>query len=110
MRLVQKSLKHTGYAVLKILTNSSNYIKIVPLFTNDYLIEGNEVEKEIESELGINASLIGIYAVDLLCPLHDLRAFKQKYNALPRNYVEEIRTGFSNASGLTQSLPRFVYK
>ena len=109
MRLVQKSLKHTGYAVLKILTNSSNYFKIAPLFTNDYLIEGNEVKKEVQ-KLGINASLIGIYAVDLMCPLHDLREFKQKYNALPRNYVEEIRTGFSNASGLTQSLPRFVYK
>ena len=38
----------------------------------------------------------------------ELQDFKQKYGALPRNYVEEIRTGFRSGDGLTQSLPRFV--
>ena len=109
MRLVQKNLKHTGYAVLTV-HKKHEYVEVTPLFTADYLLEGEEIRKGLEEELKIPVSLTHVYSADGFVAIKELQDFKQKYGALPRNCVEEIRTGFRSGDGLTQSLPRFVYK
>ena len=109
MRLVQKNLKHTGYAVLTVHAERQ-YIEVAPLFTADYLLEGESTRKFLEEELKVPVNLTHVYSVDGFTAIKELQEFQQKYGALPRNYVEEIRTGFRNGDGLVQFLPRFVYK
>lgn len=103
MRLIQKNLKHKGYAVF----TGQNTI-LVPLFTDDYLLEANTFLDSYEKEGEL--SLSAIYVSDTTASMVRIKEFKERYNTIPRNYVEEIRTGFQNGAGLTQTLPRFVYK
>ena len=98
MRLVQTNMKHKGYALLEVKSAEGPYIGLVPLFTTDYLIESEEMRKSLQEELGVQVILDCIYVSDITDSVQKLKEFKQKYNALPRNYVEEIRTGFQNGA------------
>lgn len=110
MRLVQKNLKHTGYAILEVQDEDGSYTQIEPLFTGDFLLESEGLRKSLEECLKVPVKLLTIYGSNTILALEKLKEFKEKYGVLPRNYTEEIRTGFQNADGLTQSYPRFVYK
>ena len=111
MRLIQKNLKHTGYVLLLIRKDrGERYLEAFPLFTKDFIYESETIRSLQQEMLGCIVDIDAIYVSDITKPLLDLKEFRKKYNALPRNYVEEIRTGFTNGSGLTQTLPRFVYK
>ena len=110
MRLVQTNMKHKGYALFRIRGTKKNYVERVPLFTTDYILESEEVRNSLQKELEVQVTLDSIYISDITSSMQKLKEFQQKYNSLPRNYVEEVRTGFQNGAGLLQSLPRFVYK
>ena len=110
MRLIQKSLKHVGYAILEVQNEESSNSQMEPLFTNDVLLESEELRKELEKSLRTPVKLKAVYVSNIELPLQQLKEFKQKYGSLPRNYTEEIRTGFQHGDGLTQYYPRFVYK
>ena len=110
MRLVQKNLRHTGYAILEVQNEDGCSKLIEPLFTEDFLLESTELREELEKNLGVSVKLLDIYGANIDLPLQQLKEFKQNYGALPRNYTEEIRTGFQHGDGLTQYYPRFIYK
>lgn len=95
MRLVQKSLLHTGYIILE--DNS-----IFPAFGPNVLAEayytegGRRVKK--------------VYAVaDFNELLEKIKEFKEKYGVIPQNFTEELRTGLKDGDGLSQTHPRFCY-
>ena len=92
MKLVQKSLMHKGYIVLK---NG----KLIPLW-------GTEDTLAIEADkflYGDNKSVIrtdveGIYATNediLYLILEKIKTYKEKYGIIPQGLTEELRTGFS---------------
>ena len=98
MRLVQKSLSHTGYIILK---DGS----VVPCFT-DKLIE------EAKNKVPYNktAGLYGTNTKDVPDILSTIEFYKKKYNVLPQNYVAQLRTGFNTCPRLHQSSNLFLYK
>ena len=96
MRLVQKSLLHTGYFVL-------DDGEIYPAFTDDLINEGMQqiFSKHIQRIYGV---------VDLKRLIHIIKEFKELYGIIPQNLVEELRTGFPTCGELKQSHNLFIYK
>lgn len=98
MRIVQKSLMHTGYIILK----NGSYI---PLWSDNLYVEADKIIKErfrgdyakIDVILATNAAYTKIM-------LHDIKAYKEKYGVIPQALMDELRTGFSSdsVSGLKQ--------
>ena len=90
MRLVQKNLAHTGYAIFEDG-------RIIPCFTDNILEEvRNKVNKGTPT---------GIYATnkDMVHVLmNHINYYKEVYGVVPQNYVAELRTGFNNGCGLHQ--------
>ena len=96
MRLVQKSLLHSGYFVL-------DDGEIYPAFTDDVINEGMQqtFSEHIRKIYGV---------IDLKKVLYDIKKFKELYGTIPQNLVEELRTGFSTCGELKQSHNLFIYK
>ena len=96
MRLVQKSLLHTGYFVL-------DNGEIYPAFTDDIVREGMQqpFSKRIKRIYGV---------IKLQRLVYDIKKFKELYGIVPQNIVEELRTGFSTCGELKQSHNLFIYK
>lgn len=95
MRLVQRSLLHTGYIVLE---DSS----ILPTFGPDVLSEAYYNHGELHIKR--------VYSVaDFNDLLTQIKSFKNTYGIIPQNVTEELRTGLKNGDGLSQTLPKFCY-
>ena len=109
MRLVQKHLSHTGYAILEVREKEGIRELLVPMFTNDLLLESCELESALHDQ-GLDVTLSKVFAVNIDGVLQSIKEFKEKYGALPRNFTEYLRTGFINNGELVQSLFRYVYK
>ena len=96
MRLVQKSLLHTGYMIFE---DDS----VGPIFSPHVIAEAyynsnkpNPVKK--------------VYAVaNLEDLLVKIKTIKKSYGIIPQNYTEELRTGFRNGDGLSQTHSKFCY-
>lgn len=103
MRLVQKNLKHTGYAVFK---NKEGEEETLPTFSNDPLREATFLERKNDR------ILIKVYGSSVIMKnvLSQIKEYKEKYGVIPQDLTEELRTGFSSVSGLQQSYPRYYYK
>ena len=101
-RLVQKNIKHTGYA---ILTDNLGNEKILPTFSKDLIWESMELETS-------SFKLTGIYGARSIMPtiMELIKEFKEKYGIVPQNHTTELRTGFQNSIDLYQSDKRFCYK
>ena len=99
MRLVQKSLLHTGY----FITDTN---EVIPSFTNDMVEEAmiHSKRKHIKKMYG------ALTGKELFFILQQIKEFKREHGIIPQNLVEMIRTGFSSASGLKQSHNLFIYK
>lgn len=116
MRLVQKSMKHTGYVVLEVTRGTATQEILRPTFTDDPLFEGQEIaaaEKNYWNQVKIKS----IDSVDVTCFSLDLinlsvllKAYKEKDGIYPQNFTEELRTGFRTTDRLHQTLPRYMYK
>ena len=102
MRLVQKSLKHTGYAVFK---NSTGTQETLPTFSNDPLREATFLEEK-------GRVLTGIYGTSVIMKkvLEEIKRHKSKYGIIPQDLTEELRTGFRSSKDLQQSYPRYYYR
>ena len=97
MRLVQKSLAHTGYVVLKDG-------RLVPCFTSHLV-------NEAKSKVGEDAcEIYGTNVSDIPKILSGISYYKEKYGVLPQNLVAELRTGFNNSRTLHQHNSLFLYK
>lgn len=103
MRLVQRSLKHTGYAVFR---NNEGMEEVLPTFSNDPLREATFLEKKN------NRVLIKVYGRSVIMKdiLAQIKEYKEKYGIIPQDLTEELRTGFRSMGGLQQSYPRYYYK
>ena len=103
MRLVQKNLRHTGYAIFR---NKDGSEEIIPTFTNDTFTEARLIKKQYKK------SLVGIYGTRVIMKdvLEEIKKYKEKYGIIPQDLVEELRTGFISNSSLTQAYPRYYYK
>ena len=103
MRLVQRNLKHTGYAIFK---NKEGVEETLPTFSNDPLREATFLEKKN------NRILIKVYGTSIIMKdvLTQIKEYKEKYGAIPQDLTEELRTGFRSAGELQQSYPRYYYK
>ena len=99
MRLVQKSLLHTGY----FITQDEN---IIPSFTNDLVTEAmmHPKRSSIKSMYGV----LRKDEISYLCT--QIRNFRRKYGIIPQNLTEFIRTGFATKGNLKQAHNRFIYK
>lgn len=96
MKLVQKSLLHTGYFILE-----DGEIK--PSFTNDLVREGmnQPFSKDIRK----------IYAVvELERFVNLIKEFKKEHGIIPQDLVAILRTGFATCGELKQSHNLFIYK
>ena len=97
MRLVQKSLMHTGYIIFRDNT-------ILPSFSTN-IVEETYMRRDIPAK-----AVKRIYAVSDLSALVSLiDSFKEEHGIIPQNYTEELRTGFRSGSGLNQTPPKFCY-
>ena len=98
MRLVQKSLLHTGYFILK---NGDIY----PAFTADLIAEVNlqPFKKEVFRVYGVRSDLY-----PLIC--EQIKEFKKEHGVAPQNLVAIIRTGFTDLNNLKQSHHIYKYK
>ena len=103
MRLVQRNLKHTGYAIFK---NKEEVEETLPTFSNDPLREATFLEKKN------NRVLIKVYGTSVMMKdvLIQIKEYKEKYGVIPQDLTEELRTGFRSMGGLQQSYPRYYYK
>ena len=99
MRLVQKSLFHTGYFI-----TADN--RIIPAFTKDLVEEAmlNPKKKAIKKIYGVLSPKEINYVVE------QINLFKQKHGVLPQNLTEFLRTGFATNGELKQSHNLFIYK
>ena len=96
LKLVQRSLLHTGYFILE---NGDT----LPAFTKDLLNEGmhQKFGKKIKK-------IYGVADVSRILPI--IKFFKEKYGVIPQNLVAELRTGFHSAGELKQAHNLFIYK
>lgn len=103
MRLVQRNLKHTGYAIFR---NKEGTEEILPTFSKDPLREAGFLEKKN------NRLLVKLYGTSVIMEdvLEQIKRYKEKYGVIPQDLTEELRTGFSSRGGLQQSYPRYYYK
>ena len=99
MKLVQKSLLHTGY----FITDSN---KILPSFTQDLVNEAmlSPYKKDIRMMYGV----LRQDEISYLCK--KIRDFKRKHGIIPQNLTEFLRTGFATNGLLKQSHNLFIYK
>ena len=99
MRLVQKSLLHTGY----FITSDD---RIIPAFTADLVNEAM-----ISSDRGGIKRMYGVLRKDeLLYVCQQIRNFRRKHGIIPQNLTEFVRTGFATNGELKQSNNLFIYK
>ena len=103
MRLVHKNIRHTGYIIAEY---GSGDVKILPAFSNDLLTEAKFLK------IGQKFELRGLYGSQLLMKekLEKIKEYFKKYGVIPQDLTEELRTGFENGRGLTQSYPRCYYR
>ena len=90
MRLVQKSLMHTGYIVLK---DGS----VIPLWGDNAYVEADAI---------IKSTFMGDYSkVDAIVVtntqyvrsiIKDIKEYKRVHGIIPQKLMEELRTGFSS--------------
>ena len=99
MRLVQKSLLHTGY----FITGEN---QIIPAFTSDLVEEAiiNSQQRNIKKIYSVLSPKELTYVVE------QIRTFKKKHGVLPQNLTEFLRTGFATNGELKQSHNLFIYK
>ena len=99
MRLVQKSLLHTGYFVTQDK-------KIIPAFTADLVNESMMCSrhKEVRRIYGVLREDEIFYILKLI------KEFKRKHGIIPQNLTEYLRTGFATNGELKQSHNKFIYK
>lgn len=99
MRLVQKSLLHTGYFITKDG-------EMIPSFTDNLL---NEAMLRPDSKK--ICKMYGVLRKDeirYLCA--EIQKFKKEHGIIPQNLVEALRTGFGTNGELKQSHNLFIYK
>ena len=103
MRLVQKNLRHTGYAIFR---DQDGAEEVIPTFTNDIFTEARILKKQYKK------NLVGVYGARILMEdvLEEIKRFKEEHGVTPQDLVEELRTGFISNRSLTQSYPRYYYK
>ena len=103
MRLFQKNLRHTGYAIYK---NEDGIEETIPTFTNDLFTEARFLGKQHKK------SLVGVYGARIIMKdvTEEIKKYKEKYGIIPQDLTEELRTGFQSNNFLTQSYPRYYYK
>ena len=90
MRIVQKSLMHTGYIVLK----NGSYI---PLWSDNLYVEADSIIKE--RFMGDYAKVDVILATNTVyikSILHGIKTYKEKHGVIPQALMDELRTGFSS--------------
>ena len=100
MRLVQKNLRHTGYAIFR---DKKGIEEILPTFSKDPLREATFLEKNNKRVL------IGVYGARVIMQdvLEGIKRYKEKYGIIPQSLTEELRTGFVSTHDLQQSYPRY---
>lgn len=99
MRLVLKSMLHTGYFILDDGT-------FVPAFTTDLVHEGmlKPFKGKIKKIFGANTESDYNYIRT------DIKRFKNAYGIVPQNRVDELRTGFWSNTEHKQTHELFKYK
>lgn len=99
MRLVQKSLLHTGYFI-------TDKKEVIPSFTNDLVQEAmlNPKSKHIKKMYGV------LSTEEIIWLLKQIKEFKKKHGIVPQNLTEMLRTGFGTNGELKQSHNLFIYK
>lgn len=99
MRLVQKSLLHTGYFVTQDK-------KIIPAFTTELVNESMMCpqHKDIRRIYGVLREDEIFYILKLI------KEFKRKHGVIPQNLTEFLRTGFASTGELEQTKNLFIYK
>ena len=99
MRLVQKSLLHTGYFV-------SQSGDLFPSFTNDLI---NEAVLHPQ-KLNIKKMYKALSQEDLQLLCSQIKEYRKVHGIIPQNLTEFLRTGFFTNGGLKQSHNLFIYK
>lgn len=99
MKLVQKSLMHTGYFILK---DGS----IIPGFSNDLVNESMMIpySKDVTRIYGV------LRADELQYLCEQIKDFKAKHGIIPQDLTAYLRTGFYTNGELKQSHNTFIYK
>ena len=91
-KLQQTSLNQTGMAIY--LTKGNNKL-FVPLFSYEPTVEAHQIARYTP----IIDKIINVFYTNKITneylPNH-IREFLNKTNSLPRNYMDELRSGFSN--------------
>ena len=90
MRLVQKSLMHTGYIVLK----DGSFI---PLWGDNALVEADDIIKDRFQ--GMYSKVDGIFVTNtpyVRSLIKKIKDYKELHGVVPQDRMEELRTGFSS--------------
>ena len=99
MRLVQKSLMHTGYYIL-------DDGQVVPSFSDDLVDEAMLSPHRSKIKKMFGTLSLG----DVKYLLKEIRRFKNENGIIPQNLTEMLRTGFGSTGELKQSHNLFIYK
>ena len=100
MRLVQRSLLHTGYFILK---NGD----IHPAFSRDLVEEG--LNRSFKHEIKEIQGVLRTAEIDTLIYSY-IKPFKKEHGIIPQNYTEELRTGFYTQGNMKQTHELHKYK
>ena len=103
MRLIHKNLRHTGYIIAEY---DNGDVKILPAFSDYILTESQFLKRDQKFKLK------GLYGAQLIMKekLESIQEYFNEHGVIPQDLTEELRTGFENGRGLTQSYPRYYYK
>ena len=99
MKIVQKSLVHTGYFVLE---DGS----LIPAFTSDLVGESMMIpqRKYVRKIYG------ALNKGELKYLVTQIKEFKEKHGIIPQNLTAYLRTGFFSNGELKQAHNTFIYK
>ena len=98
MKIVQKSLMHKGYIILK----DGSFI---PLWTKDLCNEAKDYNLEPSEVLGIFAT----NEEHLPILLREIKKYKETHGIISQTLTEELRTGFSFLREMKDEIP-YYYK